>query len=380
MHVAVTRAEEHLILSGAARMGEHWPRVRPGGVPIAWMAPALVPDAAAMTPADAVRERGAVRALLNAPGSGALRLEAPAVEPGAQMALSLQEEPPTRAGAPAARRLAPALERPAPPAALSYSGLSDYVRCAYRYHLQRGLGLPESDPPAHLVDAAAPAPGLEARLRGTLVHELLEQLDLAPGAPLPGAAAVRTLGARHDAELADADVEDLLTMVRAFTASALHARLRRAVAVHREAGFAFALDSGPIVHGFVDVLAVEADPCARVLVLDYKSDRLGDADPEALVATSYGAQRRIYALAALRAGHPVVEVAHVFLERPGEPAVARYDASDAARLEAEMQADAAPLLAGDFPVARNPHRGLCATCPGRGTLCSHPTELTDREP
>ena len=115
-------------------------------------------------------------------------------------------------------------------------------------------------------------------------------------------------------------------------------------------------------------------------MVDYKSDRIGDADPEALVAASYAGQRRIYALAALRAGFPAVEVAHVFLERPGEPAVARYAAADAAALEAELQADAAPLLAGDFPVAAVPHRGLCASCPGRGTLCSYPVELTDREP
>jgi hypothetical protein len=25
-----------------------------------------------------------------------------------------------------------------------------------------------------------------------------------------------------------------------------------------------------------------------------------------------------------------------------------------------------------------PHRGLCATCPGRAGLCSHPPERTDR--
>jgi hypothetical protein len=31
-------------------------------------------------------------------------------------------------------------------------------------------------------------------------------------------------------------------------------------------------------------------------------------------------------------------------------------------------------------VAGVPHRGLCATCPGRAGLCSYPPELTDREP
>ena len=42
------------------------------------------------------------------------------------------------------------------------------------------------------------------------------------------------------------------------------------------------------------------------------------------------------------------------------------------------QAGAAGLLAGEFPVAAVPHRALCAACPGRAGLCSHPPELTDR--
>jgi hypothetical protein len=44
-----------------------------------------------------------------------------------------------------------------------------------------------------------------------------------------------------------------------------------------------------------------------------------------------------------------------------------------------LQARAAPLLAGEYPVAEVPHRSLCATCPGRDGMCSHPPELTDRE-
>jgi ATP-dependent helicase/nuclease subunit A len=74
-----------------------------------------------------------------------------------------------------------------------------------------------------------------------------------------------------------------------------------------------------------------------------------------------------------------VEVAHVFLERPAEPAVIRYAQADAGDLEADLRARAAPLRAGAYPVAEVPHRALCATCPGRDGLCSYPPELTDRE-
>ena len=130
------------------------------------------------------------------------------------------------------------------------------------------------------------------------------------------------------------------------------------------------------MNGVVDVLAEEAGGTA--LVVDYKSDRVGDADLEALVEASYGVQRRIYGLACLRAGAPAVEVVHVFLERAGEPVVHRYEAADAPGLERDLRERAAGLLAGEFPVAAVPHRGLCATCPGRAGLCSHPPERTDR--
>jgi hypothetical protein len=72
-------------------------------------------------------------------------------------------------------------------------------------------------------------------------------------------------------------------------------------------------------------------------------------------------------------------VAHLFLERPAEPAVVRYEQADAETLDTELRVAAAPLLAGAYPVAAVPHRGLCASCPGRGGLCSYPPELTDRE-
>src|SRR5262249_36518981 len=97
MHVAMTRAEERLILSGAARLGEHWPQAGPGAPPLSWIGRALVPTVAWLDPAEPVRDHGLVRTVLNSPASGVLRLEAPApVAPGEQLALALN------GGAPAA--------------------------------------------------------------------------------------------------------------------------------------------------------------------------------------------------------------------------------------------------------------------------------------
>jgi ATP-dependent helicase/nuclease subunit A len=385
MHVAMTRAEERLILSGAVRLGDSWPQPGPGAAPISWIAPALAPGVAALDAGEPMRDDGLVRTVLNSPASNVLRLEAPVpVAPGEQLALAFNGGAPAAAPAVGPPPVEPAAPAPAPPAALSYSSLTRYAQCPYRFHLERGLGLPEQDPPEHLRDVAAgdesadaTAPALDLRVRGTLVHELLEGLDLRPGASLPDADAVRAVAGAHEAEVSDADVADLQALVAAFAGSALRERLGAASAVHREHAFAFALGDGPMLTGFVDVVAYEGDGAA--LIVDYKSDRVGDADLDELVEAGYGVQRRIYALAALRAGAPAVEVAHLFLERPAEPAVVRYEQADAEMLEAELRASSAPLLAGAYPVAEVPHRGLCATCPGRAGLCSYPPELTDRE-
>jgi hypothetical protein len=53
VYVAMTRARERLLLSGAVDFAS-WPRERPGAPPIAWLGPALAPDLPALC-AEAVR-------------------------------------------------------------------------------------------------------------------------------------------------------------------------------------------------------------------------------------------------------------------------------------------------------------------------------------
>ena len=214
-------------------------------------------------------------------------------------------------------------------------------------------------------------------LRGTLAHELLEEIDLrAPELPAPEQ--LDAVAQRHEIELGEAGADDLLRLVAAAIDTDLLKRAGAADDVRREHRFSFALhDGGPLVNGVVDVVARERSGAA--VVVDYKTDVVApDADLEAAVARSYGVQRRIYALAALRDGASSVEVCHLYLERPAEPVVARYEAADAPRLEAELRERAAALLAGDFRPSDRPWLGLCATCPGRAALCEHPPELTER--
>ena len=117
-----------------------------------------------------------------------------------------------------------------------------------------------------------------------------------------------------------------------------------------------------------------------MLVLDYKSDRVGpQADLEALVADEYGIQRLLYALAVLREGVDRVEIVHWFLERPGEWVGASYTALERGALEQRLAERVAHARESTFSVSPRPHRGLCLTCPGRAGLCSWGDEETLRE-
>jgi RecB family exonuclease len=222
---------------------------------------------------------------------------------------------------------------------------------------------------------------LDALTRGSLVHALLERLDFARPAP-PDAEAVAALGAGWSLELTPAQIADVQEQVAAFADSPLCARLAAAGGVRREAGFAFALEQGgggPLVSGFVDVLAREPD--GSTLIVDYKTNPIEPGDtPAALIERAYDTQRKVYALAALRAGAPAVEISYCLLERPAEPVAKGYEAADAPALADALLRLAAGVLAEDWPVAPQPHRDLCGDCPGRRTLCSWPEAMTLRPP
>ena len=348
-YVAMTRAQEQLVLSGGMDLSRP-PTARPGGAPIAWIAPALD---GVVTPE--VTDPARLKA---APG--------PAPPRAAGTALP---DPPTLVKQ-GARPLV------SPPTRLSFSSLGEYGRCAYRWYLRRSLGLPEVAPPPPVDALPEPPPeGLSLRDRGSLVHLLLEDLDFAQ--PLgPDELAVDAAAASLDVELSDAERADVSRLVSAFAHSALCRRLAGATRVRREAPFAFTLepDGGPLVNGVVDVLADEAD--GGVLIVDYKTNPLGESTPAAITEADYGVQRLVYALAALRGGAARVEVAHCYLERPDDPAVAVFGPADAPALALGLADAARGLLAGDFTPTATPHRELCGSCPGRRALCSYPESVT----
>jgi len=374
MYVAATRARERLILSGGVPLSP-WPKAGPSSAPLAWLGPALLGDLERLpTPeqpeVDVRWSTASVRCALNAPSTVGRVLREGSLAP-AGTTLPLAELAPR-----APQLLVEPLAAPQVAPALSYSALAAWQACGYRYYLERVLRLPEErvDPArGEAVAAARPGvaeAGIEPRLRGSLVHALLEE---------EGSATARldAVTAQFGVQLSDAEAADVARLADAFADSPLAQRLTRARAIHREYPFAVTLGDN-LLTGIVDVLAHERGS-AR-LVIDYKTDWLEpDADLAVYVEQRYTIQRRVYALAALRAGATRVDVAYAFLERPREPISARFEATDADRLEAELVELAGGLLAGEYPVTDRPHRDLCLTCPGRRALCSYPEEVTLRE-
>jgi ATP-dependent exoDNAse (exonuclease V) beta subunit len=342
-YVAMTRARERLILSGAADLQGRSNR----SSPIGWIAPAFGAD---------ISQPSSVPSLTTDLG---VRITFVSETDAGRVSGRSGQKPSPRAPHPA-----PA-GPPAPPEAtasspqtssLSYSSLALHERCGYRFYVERVLGLPPTPAPPPAT-AAPPEATLSATDRGTLVHQTLQALDFRqPVAP---------------ADL-PADVQPL---VAAFLASDLRARLAATTHLRREQRFTFPLGD-VLVTGTFDVLAELPD--GGLLVVDYKTDRLNGQEPAAVAERHYAVQRLVYALAALHAGARRVEVVHLFLEAAERPVSHAFDAAETERLEAELAARAEPLLAGRFTVSPEPHRALCSGCPALGGLCSWPPEMSMR--
>ena len=165
--------------------------------------------------------------------------------------------------------------------------------------------------------------------------------------------------------------ERALELVGAWLASPLRSELEGA-RIAAEVPFVLSI-SETLVRGSIDLLAELPD--GRVLVIDYKTDRLRGREPEA-AASGYGVQRDIYALAAAARG-PEVETVYVFLEEPDSPARTEFGEEGLADARGRIEALLARLAVGDFPVTEKPHRALCYDCPARERLCSHAMSAAD---
>ena len=360
-YVAMTRAIDRLIVSGSIdpnRTGDE-------STPIGWVLARLeakeIEDA---TDGPVEIERDGARVIL--------RLDRfDGREPVAIQVEEVEDEDPQLAlfavkdGALAiseAPRLPDLVPLPDPPEnrvrTLSYSALSLYERCSYRFYAERIVGLRETRP------ARGPGEGgLAATEIGDAVHVLLEGLDLAsPEPPVDLAEAVR---ARHPTATDD-EVARIRGLVEDYCRSDLARRIASLAGASVERSFSFEHD-GVLLRGRVDVFH-EAD--GRAFVLDYKTNVLEDATPAEVVEREYRLQRLVYALAILRAGATEVEVVYQFLERPDDPVSTSFGVEDLPGLEAELSAEIATIQAGEF--RPTPSDYACPTCPALDLVCAGP--------
>ena len=281
LYVALTRARDHLVISGeASNAAETW---------------RTLVEAAAEARPDLVRRVPLAEASTLAAGPP----------------LPAEAAPPP---APAAALAAPRLAGPAPVTAVrvAVTDLAEYARCPRRHHLGRFLAIPE---PRGAARAPADDPG-RATLRGTLAHAMLAETDLA-APPLERRAQMAAAAVRRGHDPASAGVRRILAEIGRFAdsdAGSVLARAAREGRLSREVPFLLRLDGaaspgageGQGVPDAYLVGAIDALVAGRrgegITVVDYK---YATARPEAV--ERYRLQLLAYALAALRA-HPGARV------------------------------------------------------------------------
>ena len=344
-YVAMTRAIERLIVSGAVGEGRE--------TPIRWILSRLDCEqelAEAEEPVELVREDATFLVRVDRSLQVAEEVVPAVVDPDGQLALFAQLP-----SAPAARgyRLPELVEVPQPPLhrvrRLSYSALALYERCSYRYYAERLGGLRERR--GAVADGGGG--GLAATEIGDAVHRLLELPD----------ADVALVRAWYPS-VTDDELARIGDLVDAYRGSELAQRLGKAA--RPELPFAFEQD-GVLLHGRFDIFERDG---ARALVVDYKTNVLGDRDPGEVVESEYRLQRLVYALASFRSGADEVEVVYSFLERPDAPVSTLFGRPDVPELESELSAAIARIDAGEF--VPTPSEFACMDCPALNVVCAGP--------
>jgi ATP-dependent exoDNAse (exonuclease V) beta subunit len=185
--------------------------------------------------------------------------------------------------------------------------------------------LVDSDRALREEDGEGSAESEGGAVRGRAVHALLEWSQ-ANGWRVPSPELVRRIAMSAEVGAsAGLPEEALLTPFQAWLDSAFFAeRVRGAGSSRAEVPLLIEV-AGTVLRGSIDLL-IENDG-EPPLIVDYKTDRV-DGSPLSELAARYEIQQAIYALAVAEArGAEQVELAYVFLERPGEPVVTRWEPS-----------------------------------------------------
>jgi len=365
-YVAATRARERLILSGT---------YRPAALKkdIDARKPIALQLIRSLLDGDVADREVEIPAAGDGHPAGPLRVSS--VAPGENVGAELLTVREAEREAAVEAEADPPLARPdVPPAligGLSYSALSAFENCGYRFYVERVLGIGE---PEVVAVGGDEEPGPEVRRRfgpGLAVHSLLEWSARSGWREPSGE---RVAAALREQGLGDDDGQaQVLVLTKAFLDSPLREEISDAT-VKPEVPFVLSVGT-TLIRGSIDLLAQRPD--GSVLVVDYKTDRLGGRDPDAIVSR-YSIQRDLYALAAASRGAPV-ETAYVFLEQPGQPVRETFGEAELNAARARVKSVLERLAGGGFEVTKHPHKALCADCPARERLCSHTMEAQMRD-
>ena len=171
------------------------------------------------------------------------------------------------------------------------------------------------------------------------------------------------------------ELERIAAFVAGYCASPLAQRVAALDDVRAEVPFTFEHD-GVLIRGFVDVMHLAGE---RALVVDYKTNVVGDGAPDEIVEQDYRLQRLVYALACFRSGAREVEVVYHFLERPDADRLGRLLGAGRARARGRAvcgdRADPGRPLRPDAERVRvcrvsRPRRHLRGAAPARCTASS----------
>ncbi len=282
----------------------------------------------------------------------------------------------------------------------SFSSLSIFERCGYRFYAERELGLKRYGPSTSLsvqsnegsepeedegrTSGEIPAPGEEIAVGpdqtnkrygpGNAVHRLLEWSSQ-NGWATPSDDLIIVALRAESLEGTTAETKRVKALVEAWLESDVLSSIKeRGLSLSAELPFVLSI-AGTMINGSIDLVATSPDG-GEVEIVDYKTNSLRGRNPDDLMG-NYLTQRDIYALAVAHLGENIVSH-YVFLEEPDKPVSETYDASRLEQAAEDLTALLSRISEGDFPVTEHPHRALCHDCPAF-RLCSHPREIRERD-
>jgi ATP-dependent helicase/nuclease subunit A len=358
LYVAMTRAQERLVLVGARPGGDKAENCRIGRIVLGLGLEALPPAGGTifLDGLDAV-VAGILPVAANAEKMP--RSDGDAGSSSAKRAAGVCPQFPEYVSAGIALRR------------ISFSALAAHQRCPRRFYLERVLGLklavdaPAVVPPATAAEDTLPDESEmhAGREVGLLVHALLERSALDQERPAPDSLRHATLEwlSATGSHLSEADMERALQLTLAFWRSPF-AGGRPLAHAAREAPFFFT-QGDTLITGVMDLMWEEGGVWH---IVDYKTNAL-NGRPVAEMAAGYELQAAVYSLAALRAGAQSVRMHLLFLEEAEKPVTLSFDTDDHAYLGTMIDQALGDMGQATFPVRTGEDCSRCSVA----EVCAH---------